>query len=260
MGEFQQGGGGALIPSDGSIASEIAIVWSEALGTEAVGGDADFFELGGDSLAAVRMLAALEERLSVQVSFTDFLEGPTVAALAEAVERLRGTPSAAGAEDELIRADDGAPARLSFAQERLWFLEQLGGSTSAYNMPIGARLHGLLDVDALRRALNEVVSRHEALRTTFATEGGQAVAVAAPALEVELELVDLSDADRPESEAQRVLAELASRPFDLERGPLLRAVLLRVAEQEHVLELVFHHIVCDGCSQAVVMREFGISI
>ncbi len=255
MGEFQQGGGGALIPSDGSIASEIAIVWRETLGVEAVGVEADFFELGGDSLAAVRMLAALEERLSVQVSFTDFLEGPTVEALAEAVER--GAPREAGAEPQLIAVDDGAPVRLSFAQERLWFLEQFGGSTFAYNMPIGARLQGLLDVDALRRALREVVARHEALRTTFATEGGQAVAVAAPATEVELELVDLSDADAPEAEAERILAELASRPFDLERGPLLRAVLLRLAEREHVLELVFHHIVCDGCSQSVMMRELG---
>ena len=150
------------------------------------------------------------------------------------------------------------PARLSFAQERLWFLEQLSGSSAAYNMPIGARLRGSVDVDAVERALRQVVNRHEALRASFATEGGQVAAVIAPDAEVELELLDLRGERDPEVEAQRIVTELASRPFDLERGPLVRAALLRLADEEHVLELVFHHIICDGFSQAVIMRELGI--
>ena len=256
MGELQQDGLGALVQPDGSVSSTIAAIWSEALGTEVVDAEADFFELGGSSLAAVRMLADLEETLSVQVSFVDFLEGPTVKALSETVERELRRPQAPAAASEQTGATDG-PARLSFAQERLWFLEQLGGSTTAYNMPIGARLRGEVDVAAMRAALEEVVSRHGALRTTFTSEGGNGVALLAPGAQVELESIDLRKAPDPELQARRILAELASRPFDLGNGPLLRAALLRLADEEHVLELVFHHIICDGCSQSVVMRELG---
>ena len=227
------------------------------LGVQDVGTDTDFFELGGDSLAAVRMLAALEEHMSVQVNFVDFLEGPTVGALANAVGRehpdSQDSPPATLGDG----ASDG-PARLSFAQERLWFLEQLSGSSAAYNMPIGARLRGSVDVDAAERALREVVSRHEALRASFATEGGQVTTVSPPDTEVELELFDLRGERDPEAEAQRIVTALASRPFDLEHGPLVRASLLRLADEEHVLELVFHHIICDGLSQALIMRELGI--
>ncbi len=261
-----------LVPSEDSLASAIADIWSELLEVRDVGPETDFFELGGNSLAAVRMLAALEERMSVQMDFVDFLEGPTVGALASAVARAlpnlpdapvapAPTPTAparnGGARDG--RADGGADgdARLSFAQERLWFLEQMGGSSAAYNMPIGARLHGDVDVDAMRRALGVVIDRHEALRTTFVTRDGRAVAVCAADGAVELEQLDVRGEQDPDGEAQRIVAELASRPFDLEHGPLMRAVLLRVADEEHVLELVFHHIVCDGWSQTVVMRELG---
>ncbi|HEX5851452.1 MAG TPA: condensation domain-containing protein, partial [Solirubrobacteraceae bacterium] len=264
MGELQQDAGGVLVPSEDSLAPTIASIWGEVLEVEAVGTEADFFEMGGNSLAAVRMLAALEDQMSVQMSFVDFLEGPTVRALASAVARELSRkpdapPVAADGPSAAARAEEApaGPARLSFAQERLWFLEQLGGSSAAYNMPIGARLRRDVDVDAARRALREVQARHEALRTTFTTEAGRAVAVCAPEAEVELELIDLRGEPDPELGARRIVAELASRPFDLERGPLVRAALLRVAEDEHVLELVFHHIVCDGFSQTVVMRELG---
>ncbi len=245
-----------LTAMDGQIATRIAAIWGEVLGVEVLDPDADFFELGGDSLGAVRMLAAVEEATGAQVDFIDFLDEPTVAGVASAVARERPRASLPPSGSEPGGASDGQ-TRLSFAQERLWFLEQMGSSSAAYNMPIGARLHGTVDVDALRRALHTVVSCHEALRTTFATEGGQAVAVGVPEAEIELESFDVRGAQVPELEARRIVTGLASAPFDLERGPLLRAALLRVADEEHVLELVFHHIVCDGCSQSVVMRELG---
>ncbi len=260
-----------------ALETEIAAVWARTLGLDGVATAADFFELGGSSLDAVRMLFALEESVAVQVSFSDFLEAPTVRALAELVARgaapegafaapepgaahsgREGAPASDGLEPSTSAEPESADdAPLSFAQERLWFLEQLGGSTAAYNMPIGARVRGPLDVQALRRALNEVVARHEALRTTFAGEGRSAQAVVAPAAEVELQEIDVSAHVDPQAEAQRLLAELVSRPFDLYRGPLLRAALVRLGEHDHVLELAFHHIVCDGCSQTVVMRELG---
>jgi amino acid adenylation domain-containing protein len=256
VGELQEEVSGMLTATDGQIATTIAAIWSEVLGVEILSTEADFFELGGDSLAAVRMLAAVEDATSVQVSFTDFLDEPTVAGVASAVSRERPQTQAPPASSTPNGAS-GGHARLSFAQERLWFLEQLGDSSAAYNMPIGARLHGPLDVGALRRALRTVVSRHEALRTTFATESGQAVAVSAPDAEIEIELIDLRGEPAPELEAQRIVTALASAPFDLERGPLMRTALLRLSDEEHALELVFHHIVCDGCSQSVVMREIG---
>lgn len=265
MGELAQDGGGALAASDGVLESVIAAVWSELLDLEAIPAGADFFELGGDSLAAVRMLFALEDRFSVQVSFSDFIEEPTVDAVVAKVARARtgeahvpasSDPSGASG----LPASDGTAhreARLSFAQERLWFLEQLGGSTAAYNMPIGVLLRGELDIDALQRALNEIVARHGALRSTFTTAGRQAVAVTASSGELELEQVDLRGELDPKLEAQRMLAEFASRPFDLAGGPLVRAKLLRLADEERVLEMVFHHIVCDGYSQTVILRELG---
>src|SRR6266480_2558690 len=155
-------------------------------------------------------------------------------------------------------ASDGL-SRLSFAQERFWFLDQLGlgASSAAYNIRVGARLRGAVDVGAMQRALRAVVYRHEALRTTFTTVAGHAVAVCAPSAEVELELVDLRGERDPELGAQRIVSEHASRPFDLERGPLVRAALLRLADEERVLELVFHHHVCDGFSRSTIMRELG---
>jgi amino acid adenylation domain-containing protein len=269
VGELAQDGGGALAETD--LTSTIARIWSEVLGLGNVDPQSDFFELGGDSLAAVRMLFAVEDQTSVQVSFADFLEGPTVGALADLVVGGRsdspgalgslGSSGSSGISDspgphEVADTPDGDD-RLSFAQERLWFLEQLGGSTAAYNMPIGARLRGALDVDALRRALGEVVSRHEALRTTFASEGRHPGARVAPSVALDLEQIDLRGQADSEGEARRMLAELASRPFDLARGPLLRAALVQLADEEQVLELVFHHIVCDGRSHVVIMDELA---
>jgi amino acid adenylation domain-containing protein len=259
VGELAQDEGEALARAD--LAPTIATVWGEALGWEGLAADTDFFELGGDSLAAVQMLFAVEELISVQVDFADFLEKPTLGALVELVAKAALSASVAHkpVEPEPARSEaDGHHHRLSHAQERLWFLEQLGGSTAAYNVPIGLRLKGALDVEVLGRALNEIVARHEGLRTTFAADGRHPVAILAPAVELQLEPIDLRGVADPEREAGELLAEFASRPFDLGRGPLARAALVVLAEDEHLLELVFHHIVCDGQSHVVVMHELGV--
>jgi amino acid adenylation domain-containing protein len=254
VGKLERDGGRAHEAHGGSVASAIAEIWGEVLALDSVAAESDFFELGGDSLAAVRMLAAVEERLAVQVSFTDFLDGPTVVALSAAVQRALSEPAAAPVHEQ--PGESGDP--LSFAQERLWFLEQMGGSSAAYNMPIGARLHEAVDVEALRRALSDVVSRHEALRTTFSGEEGGASAIVAEALDIELELIDLRGVADRELEAERIVTGLASSPFDLRSGPLMRAALIRLGEEESILELVFHHIICDGVSHAVLMGELGV--
>ncbi|WP_254058605.1 condensation domain-containing protein, partial [Dyella sp. S184] len=148
---------------------------------------------------------------------------------------------------------------LSFAQSRLWFLDQLERHAAIYNIPSAIRLTGHLEVDALTRALNEIVRRHEALRTTFVMVDDAPVQVIAPTLTLPLDIVDLGHLPAAEREAQlRVyLREDLARPFDLAVDPLIRFDLLRLAEDEHVLFLTMHHIVSDGWSVGVVMRELA---
>src|SRR5215218_9094181 len=139
----------------------------------------------------------------------------------------------------------------------MWLVEQLEPGTSTYNIPYGERLTGRLDITVLERSLEEMVRRHEALRTTFAVVDGTPVQVITPARALEVPLIDLSELPQAEreAEARRLAREEARRPFDLERGPLFRAKLLRLGEEEHVLLLTTHHIVSDGWSMGVVRRE-----
>jgi hypothetical protein len=149
------------------------------------------------------------------------------------------------------------PDPVSFAQRRLWFLHRFDPASAAYNLPFGVRLLGALDPAALSRTLTEIVRRHEPLRTTFAESGGEPVQVIAPPSAVGLPVVDLSalPLGQGQSEALRLAGEEAARPFDLERGPLFRPLLLRVAAAEHVVSLTMHHIVTDGWSTGVLLRE-----
>jgi amino acid adenylation domain-containing protein len=242
---------GAFAAPRTRIEAAIAGIWCELLGAEQIGVDQDFFELGGDSLAAVRMLAEVDELLLAQVSFADFLDTATVAALAEAVQRARVQSDRAGPMLERGPASGTAPC--AFAQERLWFVDQLAGGTGAYNEAVGARIRAPLDAFALERALQEIVRRHAALRTSFAVQDGVPVQVVAEDVVLELQRIDAAG----EEELRLIAAELTAAPFDLERAPLVRAVLIRVATDDQVLQLVFHHNVCDGLSHVVVFRELG---
>ncbi|MGC2775827.1 MAG: amino acid adenylation domain-containing protein, partial [Bradyrhizobium sp.] len=146
-------------------------------------------------------------------------------------------------------------APLSFAQTRLWFLWRMAPGSSAYNMPVAIRLRGRLDVGALQRAINELVVRHAALRTVFRQEGGEPEQIVCPPMAVELRRIDLDGHDR-EQQARQLLREQAALPFDLEVGPLLRAALLALGEQDHILAVTLHHIVADGWSMQVLTDEF----
>src|SRR5215207_166577 len=169
-------------------------------------------------------------------------------------EKAQGNPA-----EQLIprRAVADSAAGLSFAQQRLWFLDQLQPGSAAYNIPAAVRLGGALDTTAFGRALTEVVRRHESLRTTFAVRDGQPVQLIHPAGPLELPVTDLGHlgAELREAEARRLAAVEARRPFDLARGPLLRVQLLRLAAEEHVLLLTMHHIVSDGWSMGVLVKE-----
>ena len=175
------------------------------------------------------------------------------------LKRLQEARHGAARPQTIPRRPDPHTAPLSFAQQRLWFLEQLGQGRPAYNMPGLVRIHGPLNVTALRHSLNEIVRRHEALRTTFAARDGELMQVIAPELTIPLPVEDLSHLppDEREAEVQRRAVAAARRPFDLAQGPLMRVSLLRLAEEEHACLFVMHHIIADGWSMGVFRHELG---
>ncbi|MEP7124114.1 MAG: amino acid adenylation domain-containing protein [Byssovorax sp.] len=234
----------------------LAAIWEEILGVEPVGANDDFFELGGDSLLAVRVVVRAREALGRDLALQSLFETPTVKGLSQ---RLGAAASAGVAP--LVAGPRPATIPLSLAQQRLWFLHQLAPEASAYNLPCTLRLTGPLDVPALQRSLDEIVKRHESLRTTFAAREGGPVQLIGPPYPVRLTCEDLASTpgSAVEREARleaRCVAEF-SRPFDLARGPLLRAVLIQLGPDSHALLLPTHHIVSDGWSMGVLLRELS---
>ncbi|HEX8150837.1 MAG TPA: amino acid adenylation domain-containing protein, partial [Pyrinomonadaceae bacterium] len=237
----------------------VSALYCSLLGLERAGRADDFFSLGGHSLLATRLASRLREAFGVELPLRAIFEGATVAEVASRAEALAGTASARALPPVERAAMAGGHAPLSLAQERLWFLERLEPGTALYNMPVAVRLKGRLDVEALSRALAEVVRRHESLRTSFVEVDGRPSQVVSEDVRFELPLTDLSalDAGERDEEAGRLMADEARRPFDLAAGPLLRALLVRLAETEHVLAVVMHHIVSDGWSMGVLVEELG---
>jgi amino acid adenylation domain-containing protein len=238
----------------------LAGIFAEVLEVERVGAFDGFFDRGGHSLLATRAVSRLREAFGVDLPLRALFEQPTVAGLAERIAEARR--SGREASPPIVRRPSSEALPLSFAQERLWFLEQLEPGSAAYHVPRVFRLDGQLDPDALRAALGEIVRRHEALRTVFALDaetGESPVQRVAPFAPPPLPWVDLSGLPEPARrlEAARLAVEKARRPFDLERGPLLRGLLVRLAEREHEVLLTLHHIASDGWSVGVLVREFA---
>ncbi|MCP3962379.1 MAG: amino acid adenylation domain-containing protein [bacterium] len=234
----------------------LAEVWSTVLDLPREPGvDEDFFDLGGHSLLATRALARVRELLGVDVPIRVLFEAPTIAGLSERIDAERRIGSGTVPPPIRSRTAEGAPPTaappLSFAQQRMWFLDQLEPGSAAYNMPAALSLAGDLDVRALERSLREIVRRHDSLRTTFKSEAGRPTQTIQPPPAVELPVVEV--------EGQEAALELARReslePFDLTSGPLLRTVLLRIDEREHLLVFTMHHIVSDGWSIDVFLRD-----
>ncbi len=250
---------GSWVPPRGPVEEALAGLWAEVLGVEAVGAHDHFFELGGHSLLATRVVSRVRTAFGVEMPLRTLFDRPLLADMAAAVDTaLRSERGQKAPPLASRRRDDHPP--LSFAQQRLWFVDQLQPGSTAYNIPFAARLRGPLDPAALAASLGEVARRHEVLRTTFELrdlESGEPVQIIAPAAPRPLPVIDLSALPDPDATAVRLAAAEAGRPFDLARGPLLRSLLLRLAAEEHVLLLTLHHAVSDGWSTGVLVRELA---
>ncbi|HYO58747.1 condensation domain-containing protein, partial [Archangium sp.] len=256
--EIKGGAEASLVAPRTAIEEMVAGIWAQVLGLERVSADDNFFELGGHSLLVMQVLSRVREMFKVELPVRSLFGAPTVAGLARSIESaLAGGPGLLAPSLVPVPREGELPT--SFAQYRLWFLEQLQPGGSTYNVPMVMRLQGRLDVAALERSLREVIRRHEVLRTTFTSPEGRVVQVISPEVSLELAVEDLEGLAAPEreAEAQRRVREEAHRPFELSRGPMLRARVLRLAREEHVLLLVMHHIVTDAWSASVLLRELS---
>ena len=247
----------AYVPPNGPVEEGLAAVWIEVLGLDRVGIHDDFFELGGHSLLATQIISRVRAVFQMEIPLRALFESPTIGGLARHIEAARGMDGVRQAPAILpIRRD--RPLPLSFAQQRLWFLDQLG-TGAAYHSPLALRLVGRLDTGALKAALTEILRRHESLRTSFQAVNGEPVQVIAPDATLALPVDDLSALDESarQAGALALAREEAERHFDLSVGPVMRVRLVKLRADEHVLLLTLHHIVADGWSLGVLFRELS---
>ncbi len=234
----------------------IAGVWGEVLQLQQVGGEENFFELGGHSLLATQVVSRVRASLGVQVPLRALFEAPTVAGMARYVEQnidtAREQPLA-----PIRKRDRSENLPLSYAQQRLWFLDQVSGNGTSYLMSVVVRLRGELNVAVLEQSVGEVVRRHEVLRTRLPAREGQPVQVVEEAGVWRLRLMDLSRLEQSEAEAEagRIVEQQQKQPFDLERGPLLRTLLVRLGHGDHLLVCHMHHLLADGWSFGILTEE-----
>lgn len=240
----------------GEFEIRLAALWQDVLSVPAVGRRDHFFALGGSSLSAVRLEFAIREHFGIELTFRELFEHAELAAQAELIatkDRRVELPRIEKA------ARDGRPLALSFAQQRLWLIDQLAPGGTQYNMPLALQLTGQLDVDALKKALDAIVARHEVLRTVYAiSDSGEPCQRIREQVSIPFSTVDLRDIPSA-SRARRVreLAEAeANKPFDLRQDAMLRLAVLVLGFEEHVLLLTMHHIASDGWSQNVLVNEF----
>jgi amino acid adenylation domain-containing protein len=248
--------GGKFVPPRNPLEELIAGVWCEVLKLKQVGVYDNFFQLGGHSLLATQAVARLEKLVKAELPLRRFFEAPTVYALAIELKRAMSKDGTGDARSIVPLPRTSRPP-LSFAQQRLWFLDRLLHDKSVYNMCSVWDLQGALDVEALHRSIQLVVERHEVLRTRFAVSENEPVQVIDTPRDFEFPITDLNTLEQSERQPRALeLAEQEARqPFDLNKDPLLRARLIRLSAEEHILQLATHHIVSDGWSTGIISKE-----
>jgi amino acid adenylation domain-containing protein len=247
-----------FVPPRTPIEEILVNIWTEVLRVEAIGIHENFFELGGHSLKATRVTSRIRQAFGIELAIACLFEYPTIGSLAEHLE-----PLVHSQPGQKIPPIESAPRSshlpLSFAQTRLWFLEQLQPNSALYHIPRALQLNGTLNYEALKLALNQIVARHESLRTTFVTQDGTPMQVIASNKTVELPVIDLSQLTEPEKQAsvEHHLKQQTVCPFDLSRDLMLRSSLLRLSDSQHILMLVMHHIASDGWSMGIFLQELA---
>ena len=239
----------AYAPPQGEAENLLAAIWHELLGVERIGRYDHFFELGGHSLMAVR-LANRVQQAGWQLPLQALFASPVLHVLAQA---LQVAPTQESIPMLPVARDGELP--LSFAQQRLWFLTQLEGMSETYHIPLALRLRGRLDRQALQQGLDALYSRHESLRSRFITREDRPQVQILPANGLPLAFHDLR---RHPAQAETLCRQAATQSFDLTQGTLVRAALLRLADEEHLFLLTCHHIVSDGWSTGILLRELGV--
>ncbi|RNB59090.1 amino acid adenylation domain-containing protein [Brevibacillus gelatini] len=234
----------------------VANIWSQVLSVERVGSYDDFFELGGHSLLATQTVSRLKEAFGVEIPLRTLFEFSTVNKLSEWIASVSENKS--GLSDiPLVPVARDRNLPLSYAQQRLWFFDRLMPNHALYNIPTAVQLQGKLDIDAWERSLKLIIDRHESLRTTFTDQNGEAVQVIHPTSDWRLERIDLRALpdDVRHAEGQRLAKEEANKPFDLVTGPLIRATIIQTGEENFIFLLNVHHIIADGWSAGILLRE-----
>ncbi len=250
---------GGEAPPRTPVEAALAALCADMLGHERVGIHDDFFQLGGDSILAAQLITRIRDTWRVELPIRQIFEASTVAGIAACLEDQAGDIQRAQMPPlHPLPGDRALP--LSYAQQRLWFIEQLGISQHAYHILDATHLAGPLDVDALERSLSEIARRHDILRTTFTDIEGEVLQVVGPVVAVPLPVIDLEALPARQHETRiRELAKASrQQAFDLAAGPLFRAQLLRLASEIHVLLLTIHHIIFDDWSHGIFWRELAI--
>jgi amino acid adenylation domain-containing protein len=238
---------------------QLAGIWSQLLKVDRLGINDNFFVLGGHSLLAMRVAVRIRSAFRVDVSLRQLFEAPTIAELAKIITRLMET-NAKPEIPPIPRVPRHHELPLSFAQRRLWFLDQLMPGDTSYNIPTAIRIHSSLDLTVMEKVLQAIVRRHETLRTRFVTVEGEPRQIIQEEISLDIPIVSLNSlpVKEREAEARKLARQDAQTPFDLAKGPLLRVKVLQFAEQDHVLLLNMHHIVSDGWSMEVLIRELFV--
>ena len=252
--------GSEYVPPRTEAEQAVAGIWAEVFGADRVSAEDDFFALGGDSILSFHVISRIAAAFGVQLPARSVFDVRTVARLAKLLpDPLTAEASSGRTRDRILPAPRARTLPLSAPQQRLWFLHDLTPGSTEYNTGIGLRLSGVPDIGALRRALDALACRHEALRTTFDTVNGNGVQVVADVGDIPLRIADLSVIDGGPCGAavERVLAGELKLPYDLRRGPLTKVTLLRLAPDDHILLLSQHHIITDGWSVKVFVDELA---